>query len=111
MGAPTIPPVAAVAGRWRPIWSRPSGGVSECVPKFTPRRGGHGHRVAMTFAPIIAALSGVYVAVLYALRRRRGDAISHHPYRDPYGDTPAAWRSTTSARDARDSLQRAPGTR
>jgi hypothetical protein len=64
----------------------------------------------MTFAPIIAALSGLYVVVIYALRRRRG-LPSQHPYRDPYGDAPGAWRSATSAHEAAESLRRAPGTR
>jgi hypothetical protein len=64
----------------------------------------------MTFAPIIAALSGLYVVVIYALRRHRG-LPSQHPYRDPYGDAPGAWRSATSAREKAASLRRAPGTR
>jgi hypothetical protein len=64
----------------------------------------------MTFAPIIAALSGLYVVVIYALRRRRG-LPSQHPYRDPYGDAPGAWRSATSAHQPAESLRRAPGTR
>ena len=64
----------------------------------------------MTFTPIIAAISGLYAVVMYALRRRRG-LPSSHPYRDPYGDAPGAWRSATSARDVHESLHRAPGTR
>ena len=64
----------------------------------------------MTFAPIIAALSGVYLAVVYALRRRRGFP-NQHPYRNPYGDTPGAWRAATTARRADEYLHRAPGTR
>ena len=64
----------------------------------------------MTFVAIIVALSVLYVVVIYALRRRRG-LLSQHPYRDPYGDTPGAWRSGSSARPAAESLSRAPGTR
>jgi hypothetical protein len=64
----------------------------------------------MTFAPIIAALSGLYVVVIYALRRRRG-LPSQHPYRNPYGDAPGAWPSVTSPRQVAESLRRAPGTR
>ncbi len=64
----------------------------------------------MTFAPIITALSGLYLVVIYALRRRRG-LLSQHPYRNPYGDAPGAWRGGDSAADVRQALRRAPGTR
>jgi hypothetical protein len=42
---------------------------------------------------IIGALIALYLIVVYALRTRRGGAISRHPYRDPYGDAPGAWRN------------------
>jgi hypothetical protein len=64
----------------------------------------------MPFELIIAAVSGVYVVAMYVLRRRR-DLPGQHPYRDPYGDTPEAWRSATSARDPPEAIRRAPGTR
>jgi hypothetical protein len=37
----------------------------------------------MTFAPIIAGVGGLYVAIMYALRRSRG-LVARHPYRNPF---------------------------
>jgi hypothetical protein len=65
----------------------------------------------MALELIIAGIVAVYAAAMYALRRSYGPAIGGHPYRDPYGDAPAAWRSASSDRDKYESIRRAPGTR
>ena len=54
----------------------------------------------------------VYFAVIvHALYTRRGSGINQHPYRDPYGDAPGAWRQSSLSHDERASIYFAPGTR
>jgi hypothetical protein len=54
----------------------------------------------------------VYFAVIvHALYTRRGSGINQHPYRDPYGDAPGAWRQSSLSHDERASIHFAPGTR
>ena len=53
-----------------------------------------------------AAIFGVFlvvyaIVVIYSLYTRRGSGINQHPYRDPYGDAPGAWRPSTIAHDTR----------
>jgi hypothetical protein len=52
-----------------------------------------------------------FAAVVYSLYTRRGSAINQHPYRDPDGDTPGAWRRSSLSHDERASIQPARGTR
>ena len=59
---------------------------------------------------ILLATVLCFVTVVVVLRRRRG-SINEHPYRDPYGDAPAAGRRRSPARDVTESLQSARGTR
>ena len=63
-----------------------------------------------------AAVFGVFVvvyfvAVVYALYTRIGSGINQHPYRDPYGDSPGAWRKSSISHDPRASIQYARGLR
>jgi hypothetical protein len=51
------------------------------------------------------------LVVVYSLYTRRGSAINQHPYRDPYGDAPGAWRKGTLSHDDRASLEYARGAR
>jgi hypothetical protein len=51
------------------------------------------------------------LVVVYSLYTRRGSAINQHPYRDPYGDAPGAWRKGTLSHDDRASIEYARGTR
>jgi hypothetical protein len=60
---------------------------------------------------LILALSILFFVVVAALRARRGRAINQHPYRDPYGDAPGAWRQGALHGDPRASIQFARGTR
>ena len=48
-----------------------------------------------------AAIFGAFIVFYffvfaYSTYTRRGSAINQHPYRDPYGDAPGAWRKSTS---------------
>jgi hypothetical protein len=52
-----------------------------------------------------------FVATVYSLYTRRGSAINQHPYRDPYGDAPGAWRKSSLSHDERASIHYARGTR
>jgi hypothetical protein len=54
---------------------------------------------------------GYFAAVIFALYTRRGSAINQHPYRDPYGDAPGAWRKSSLSHDDRSSIEYARGTR
>jgi len=63
-------------------------------------------------AIIFGAFLIVYtLVIIYSLYTRRGSGINQHPYRDPYGDAPGAWRPSTIAHDPRASIYSAPGTR
>jgi hypothetical protein len=42
---------------------------------------------------IIGALVVLFFAVVLTLRAKSPSAISRHPYRNPYGDSPGAWSS------------------
>ncbi len=52
-----------------------------------------------------------FVVVVYSLYTRRGSAINQHPYRDPYGDSPGAWRQSSLSHDERASIEFARGTK
>lgn len=52
-----------------------------------------------------------FAVVVYSLYTRRGSAINQHPYRDPYGDAPGAWRQSRLDHDARASIEYVRGTR
>jgi hypothetical protein len=52
-----------------------------------------------------------FVVFVYSTYTRRGSAINQHPYRDPYGDAPGAWRPSSLAHDERASIHSARGTR
>jgi hypothetical protein len=54
---------------------------------------------------------GYFVVLVFSLYTRRGSAINQHPYRDPYGDAPGAWRASSLSHDERASIQFARGTR
>jgi hypothetical protein len=60
---------------------------------------------------IIIALAAfvLFLAVVFVLRSRQG--ISRHPYQDPYGDTPGAWRSQSPSRNVEEAIRSVPGTR
>ncbi len=63
-------------------------------------------------ALIFGLFAVVYFFVLvYSLYTRRGSAINQHPYRDPYGDAPGAWRKSSLSHDDRASINYARGTR
>jgi hypothetical protein len=63
-------------------------------------------------AIIFAAFIVVYfVVIVQSLYTRRGSGINQHPYRDPYGDAPGAWRRSSLSHDERASIHPAPGTR
>ena len=63
-------------------------------------------------APIFGAFIVVYfLVVVYSLYTRRGSGINQHPYRDPGGDAPGAWRKSSIAHDPRASIEYARGTR
>ena len=69
----------------------------------------------MTFAggaAIFGAFLVVYFLVLvYSLTTRRGSAINQHPYMDPYGDAPGAWRQSHLVSDPRSFDNNTAGTR
>jgi hypothetical protein len=52
-----------------------------------------------------------FFVVANALYTRSGSGINQHPYRDPYGDAPGAWRPSSLSHDERASIHSAPGTR
>ncbi len=52
-----------------------------------------------------------FFVVVYSLYTRRGSAINQHPYRNPYGDTPGAWRRSSLAHDERSSIDYGRGLR
>ncbi len=52
-----------------------------------------------------------FAVVVYSLYTRRGSGINQHPYRDPYGDAPGAWRQSSLSHDERASIDFARGTR
>lgn len=54
---------------------------------------------------------GYFVVLVFSLYTRRGSGINQHPYRDPYGDTPGASRTSSLSHDERASIQYARGTR
>ena len=54
---------------------------------------------------------GYFVVLVFSLYTRRGSAINQHPYRDPYGDSPGASRTSSLSHDERASIQYARGTR
>ena len=63
-----------------------------------------------------ALVFGIFIVVyglvvVYSLHTRRGSGINQHPYRDPYGDAPGAWRVSSLSHDARASIHSARGTR
>jgi hypothetical protein len=63
-----------------------------------------------------AIIFGVFVlvyfgVVVYSLYTRRGSGINQHPYRDPYGDQPGAWRTSSLSHDDRSSIEYARGLR
>lgn len=61
---------------------------------------------------IFAGFAVAYFFVLaYSLYTRRGSAINQHPYRNPYGDAPGAWRKSSLSHDERASINYARGTR
>jgi hypothetical protein len=63
-------------------------------------------------AAIFALFIVVYFGVLvYSLYTRRGSAINQHPYRDPYGDAPGAWRGSSFSGDECATIRPARGTR
>ena len=63
-------------------------------------------------APIFGAFVVLYfTVVVYTLYTRRGSGINQHPYRDPYGDAPGAWRKSSISHDPRASIQYARGLR
>ena len=52
-----------------------------------------------------ALIFGVFIVVallifVYSTFTRRGSGINQHPYMDPYGDAPGAWRELAHARPA-----------
>ncbi len=63
---------------------------------------------AIIFGLFVVVYFGV---VVYSLYTRRGSAINQHPYRDPYGDQPGAWRQSSLSHDERSSIDYARGTR
>ena len=52
-----------------------------------------------------------FFVVAFSLYTRRGSAINQHPYRDPYGDAPGAWRKSSLSHDERAPIDYARGTR
>ena len=52
-----------------------------------------------------------FLVVVYSLYTRRGSGINQHPYRDPYGDAPGAWRKSSLSHDDRATIHSARGTR
>jgi len=61
---------------------------------------------------IFGAFLLVYtLVIIYSLYTRRGSGINQHPYRDPYGDAPGAWRQSTIAHDTRAAADYVRGTR
>jgi hypothetical protein len=81
------------------------------VPKFTPNRPISWHFVLMDLAQVIFSVGLLaYLAALAVARRSGRSGISHHPYMDPYGDTPGASRGSP-VREVRESIHSAPGTR
>jgi hypothetical protein len=51
------------------------------------------------------------LVVVYSLYTRRGSAINQHPYRDPMGDAPGAWRPSSLSHDERSSIHYGRGLR
>jgi hypothetical protein len=52
-----------------------------------------------------------FFVLVHSLYTRRGSGINQHPYRDPYGDAPGAWRQSSLSHDERSSIDYARGTR
>ena len=52
-----------------------------------------------------------FFAFAHSYYTRSGSAINQHPYRDPYGDAPGAWRKSSISHDPRASIHSARGTR
>ena len=52
-----------------------------------------------------------FFVLAWSLYTRGGSAINQHPYRDPYGDAPGAWRKSSLSHDERASINYARGTR
>jgi hypothetical protein len=63
-----------------------------------------------------ALIFGVFIVVallifIHSVYTRRGSGINHHPYMDPYNDTPGAWRQNSVGHDPRASIYFARGLR
>jgi hypothetical protein len=52
-----------------------------------------------------------FFVIAYSLYTRQGSAINQHPYRDPYGDAPGAWRQSSLSHDERATIDYSRGTR
>jgi hypothetical protein len=52
-----------------------------------------------------------FFALVFSMYTRTGSAINQHPYRDPYGDAPGAWRQSSLSHDERASIHFADGLR
>jgi hypothetical protein len=42
-----------------------------------------------------------FLVVAHGLYTRKGSAINQHPYRNPHGDAPGAWRQSSLSHDER----------
>ncbi len=54
---------------------------------------------------------GYFIVLVFSLYTKRGSAINQHPYRDPHGDAPGAWRTSSLSHDERATIRSARGTR
>jgi hypothetical protein len=52
-----------------------------------------------------------FFAFVFSYYTRAGSGINQHPYRDPYGDAPGAWRKSSLSHDDRATIHSARGTR
>jgi hypothetical protein len=57
-----------------------------------------------------ALIFGVFIVIallvfVYATYTRRGSGINQHPYMNPYGDAPGAWRKSSLTHDPRASIR------
>jgi hypothetical protein len=52
-----------------------------------------------------------FFVLVYSMYTRTGSAINQHPYCDPTGDAPGAWRKSSLSHDPRASIHFARGTR
>ena len=63
-----------------------------------------------------AIIFGVFIVLallvfVYSTYTRRGSGINQHPYMNPYGDSPGAWRKSSLSHDPRASIHFARGLR